>query len=127
MKKQQSTFRKITKAFGIAIAVIVGAVLALYAFGGAFFLLGHFENDGQPVYYETCSLEDYGNYLGLAEEYMTNYISRFFRSEFQMISRMCIMFFADLILIHIPLRHIWNLPLIQLIHSTAMFKMRLQE
>lgn len=68
-------------ALAIVIALLVGAVLIFYSFIGIFAFLVYWENHGQPILYETYSLEDYGNYPGLAEEYMTNYISRFFPNQ----------------------------------------------
>lgn len=78
MKNEQAKVRKSAKAAAITIDVIIGAILAFFVFAGLVYFLVDIENHGQPTYYETYAIEDYGNYPGRAEEYMNNYISVFF-------------------------------------------------
>ena len=81
MQRQPTAFRKYIKPLVIVIGSVLGVVLALYAFAGLMYLLVYIENRGQPTHYETDSIENYGDYPGIAEEYMTNYISRFFPDQ----------------------------------------------
>lgn len=78
MMMSQTWIKKILKVLAIVIAFVIGVMLLLIAVVGLFILIDYLDSGGYPYHYETCSLEDYGVYQGKSEEYMSDYINRFF-------------------------------------------------
>lgn len=81
-KLKQSVIKRVIIVFIIVIALVISPILITYALAGFGLLYAFIENGGTISYtYETQSVEDYGSFPGLAEEYMTEYINRFFPEQ----------------------------------------------